>query len=198
MVIDVHGHLTAPDSLYVFKANILSHRGSHGRGKVEVSDDEMIAFLKQPTFGTGKSHFDLLKEVGTDIQLLSPRPYQMMMAEKPAKVSRVVHRRVQHHGLAAVPAFSECIPGRLRLAAVTRRKPEELHFRARTLREGIWICGVPDQSGPERSDELRHAGNGRRILVSAVRKIGRAGRAGIHPRRGLPLGPAQLLHSFHQ
>jgi len=88
MVIDVHGHLTAPDSLYVYKANILSHRGSHGRGKVEVSDDEMIAFLNQPTFNTGKSHLDLLKEVGTDIQLLSPRPYQMMQAEKPAKVSQ--------------------------------------------------------------------------------------------------------------
>jgi OH-DDVA meta-cleavage compound hydrolase len=88
MVIDVHGHLTAPDSLYVYKANILSHRGSHGRGKVEISDDEMIAFLNEPTFNTGKSHFGLLKEVGTDLQLLSPRPYQMMMAEKPAKVSQ--------------------------------------------------------------------------------------------------------------
>ena len=88
MVIDVHGHLTAPDSLYVYKANILSHRGSHGRGKVEISDDEMIAFLNEPTFNTGKSHLDLLKEVGTDIQLLSPRPYQMMHAEKPAKVSQ--------------------------------------------------------------------------------------------------------------
>jgi len=88
MVIDVHGHLTAPDSLYVYKANILSHRGSHGRGKVEISDDEMIAFLNQPTFGTGKSHLALLKEVGTDLQLLSPRPYQMMQAEKPARVSQ--------------------------------------------------------------------------------------------------------------
>jgi len=88
MVIDVHGHLTAPDSLYVYKANILSHRGSHGRGKVEISDDEMIAFLNELTFNTGKSHFGLLKEVGTDLQLLSPRPYQMMMAEKPAKVSQ--------------------------------------------------------------------------------------------------------------
>jgi len=88
MVIDVHGHLTAPDSLYVYKANILSHRGSHGRGKVDISDDEMIAFLNEPTFGTGKSHFGLLKEVGTDLQLLSPRPYQMMQAEKPAKVSQ--------------------------------------------------------------------------------------------------------------
>jgi OH-DDVA meta-cleavage compound hydrolase len=48
----------------------------------------MIAFLNEPTFNTGKSHFGLLKEVGTDLQLLSPRPYQMMMAEKPAKVSQ--------------------------------------------------------------------------------------------------------------
>jgi 4-oxalmesaconate hydratase len=88
MVIDVHGHLTAPDSLYAYKANILSHRGSHGRGKVEISDDEMIAFLNAPTFGTGKSHLGLLKEVGTDLQLLSPRPYQMMHAERPTKVSQ--------------------------------------------------------------------------------------------------------------
>jgi OH-DDVA meta-cleavage compound hydrolase len=88
MVIDVHGHLTAPDSLYVYKANILSHRGSHGKGEIKISDDEMIAFLNEPTFGTGKSHFGLLKEVGTDVQLLSPRPFQMMHAEKPAKVSQ--------------------------------------------------------------------------------------------------------------
>jgi OH-DDVA meta-cleavage compound hydrolase len=88
MVIDVHGHLTAPDDLYVYKANVLSHRGSHGRGEIKISDDEMIAFLNEPTFGTGKSHFGLLKEVGTDVQLLSPRPFQMMHAEKPPKVSQ--------------------------------------------------------------------------------------------------------------
>ena len=32
MIIDIHGHVTAPDKLYVYKANILSHRGAHGRG----------------------------------------------------------------------------------------------------------------------------------------------------------------------
>lgn len=88
MVIDVHGHLTAPDSLYAYKAGLLSHRGAHGRGKVQISDDEMIAFLNQPTFGTGKSHLELLKEVKTDMQLLSPRPYQMMQSEKPPKIVR--------------------------------------------------------------------------------------------------------------
>jgi OH-DDVA meta-cleavage compound hydrolase len=32
MVIDAHGHVTAPDKLYVYKAGLLSHRGAHGRG----------------------------------------------------------------------------------------------------------------------------------------------------------------------
>ena len=32
MIIDVHGHVTAPDKLYVYKAGIISHRGAHGRG----------------------------------------------------------------------------------------------------------------------------------------------------------------------
>jgi len=86
MVIDVHGHLTAPDSLYAYKAGLLSHRGAHGRGKAQISDDEMTAFLTSPTFGTGKSHIELLQEAGTDLQLISPRPYQMMHSEKPAKV----------------------------------------------------------------------------------------------------------------
>ena len=27
MIIDSHGHVTAPDSLYVYKAQILAHRG---------------------------------------------------------------------------------------------------------------------------------------------------------------------------
>ncbi len=86
MVIDVHGHVTAPEALYAYKAGILASRGWHGRGKVAVSDDEMVAFLNQPTFDTGKSHIELMREVGTDLQLLSPRPYQMMHSEKPAKL----------------------------------------------------------------------------------------------------------------
>ena len=32
MKIDVHGHLSAPESLYAYKANLLAHRGAHGRG----------------------------------------------------------------------------------------------------------------------------------------------------------------------
>ncbi len=71
MIIDIHGHVSAPDKLYVYKANILSHRGAHGRGEPGATDDDIRAALNAPTFG-GSSHLDQLKEVGTDIQVISP------------------------------------------------------------------------------------------------------------------------------
>lgn len=85
MIIDAHAHVTAPDSLYVWKSGLVSHRGAHGRGTAQISDDEMMAVLNAPTFGT-KSHVEQLRDIGTDLQLISPRPYQMMHSEKPAKI----------------------------------------------------------------------------------------------------------------
>ncbi len=85
MIIDAHAHVTAHDGLYAWKAGLLSHRGNHGRGTAQISDDEMTAVLSSPTFGT-KSHLEQLKELGTDFQLISPRPYQSMHSEKPAKL----------------------------------------------------------------------------------------------------------------
>ncbi|HYK58094.1 MAG TPA: amidohydrolase family protein [Bryobacteraceae bacterium] len=80
MVIDSHAHVTAPDSLYVYKAGILAHRGAHGRGSAGATDDDIIQALNKPVFG-GSSHLEQLKEAGTDLQLISPRPYQMMHRE---------------------------------------------------------------------------------------------------------------------
>jgi 4-oxalmesaconate hydratase len=85
MIIDAHGHVTAPDSLYVYKAGLLSHRGAHGRGGAEATDGDIVEALRKPVFG-GSSHLDQLAEVGIDLQLLSPRPYQMMHSEKPPKL----------------------------------------------------------------------------------------------------------------
>ena len=82
MIIDAHAHVTAPDSLYVYKAGILSHRGGHGRGAVGASDEDIIAAVNKPVFG-GSSHLEQLKECGTDMQVISPRPYQMMHSEDP-------------------------------------------------------------------------------------------------------------------
>ncbi len=85
MVIDSHGHVTAPDSLYVYKAQILAHRGAHGRGGNLAVEEDVKEALNSPVFG-GSSHLGQLKEVGTDLQLISPRPYQMMTSENPRLV----------------------------------------------------------------------------------------------------------------
>jgi OH-DDVA meta-cleavage compound hydrolase len=86
MIIDIHAHVTAPDSLYVYKAGLVSHRGAHGRGGVNATDDDIINALNAPVFG-GSSHLNQLKEAGTDMQIISPRPYQMMHSENPKLVA---------------------------------------------------------------------------------------------------------------
>lgn len=86
MVIDSHAHVTAPESLYVYKAGLLAHRGGHGRGSVAASDEDILKALNSPVFG-GSSHLQQLKEAGIDMQIVSPRPYQMMTSENPKLVT---------------------------------------------------------------------------------------------------------------
>ena len=85
MIIDCHGHVSAPAQLWAYKATLLASRGSHGRGAVKVSDDEMRIALNHSEIGP-KGHLDALKHHGTDVQLISPRPFQLMHSEKPAKL----------------------------------------------------------------------------------------------------------------
>ena len=85
MIIDCHGHVSAPAQLWAYKATLLAARGSHGRGGVKVSDDEMRIALNHSEIGP-KGHLDALKHHGTDVQLISPRPFQLMHSEKPAKL----------------------------------------------------------------------------------------------------------------
>ena len=121
MIIDSHGHVTAPDSLYVYKAQILAHRGAHGRGGNLANDEDVREALNQPVFG-GSSHLGQLKEVGTDMQLISPRPYQMMTSESPKLVqwfveetNNIIAKQVQLYPDTSAP---------WRHAADARRQPE--------------------------------------------------------------------------
>lgn len=84
MIIDIHAHFTAPEKLFAYKANILASRG-RSRGVVKLSDDEINDALNKPVHG-GNSHLQQLDEVGTDVQVISPRPYQLMHSEKPEQV----------------------------------------------------------------------------------------------------------------
>ena len=100
MIIDVHGHVSAPDALYAYKANVLSHRGAHGRGRVTATDDQLREAVEQPGGAFGISHLEHLDTAGIDVQLISPRPYTMMHSEDPARIvqwfieetNNVIHR----------------------------------------------------------------------------------------------------------
>lgn len=87
MIIDCHGHVSPPVDLWAYKANLLSHRGEHGKRMPEVSDEDILYYANKVEMAPC-GHLDMLDRVGTDLQLLSPRPFQMMHSAKPA---RVVH-----------------------------------------------------------------------------------------------------------
>lgn len=139
MKIDVHGHLTAPETLYAYKAGLLSHRGAHGRGAVAISDDALRAALHAPnkSFG-GISHMQHLDEAGVDVQIISPRPYQMMHSEQAKLVewfteetNNVIAQTVRleperFRGMAGLPQSLETDP--TRWVGELRRCVEELGF----------------------------------------------------------------------
>lgn len=87
MIIDCHGHVSAPVELWAYKASVLAHRGAHGRGKVNVSDDDLRRSANKKEMAP-VGHLEMLKKHGTDLQLISPRPFQMMPSFEPA---RAVH-----------------------------------------------------------------------------------------------------------
>ena len=90
MIIDIHGHVSAPQGLYAYKSGLLAARGSHGRGGTRFTDEQIEQALNaKSVFGDG--HLDQLKKHGTDLQLLSPRPFQMMHSERPAKIVQWLH-----------------------------------------------------------------------------------------------------------
>lgn len=102
MIIDCHAHVSAPAELWAYKASLLAARGTHGRGRVNVSDDEIRAALnKAETWPKG--HLDYIANHKTDVQLVSPRPFHMMQSESPARIidwfteetNNIIYRQTQ-------------------------------------------------------------------------------------------------------
>jgi 4-oxalmesaconate hydratase len=85
MIIDCHGHVSAPSDLWVYKANLLSHLGAHGKRMPEISDEQILKAANAKEMAP-MGHVDMLDHVGTDMQMLSPRPFQMMHSAKPGKL----------------------------------------------------------------------------------------------------------------
>jgi predicted TIM-barrel fold metal-dependent hydrolase len=85
MIIDAHAHHTTPPELGNYRHILLASRGTHGRGRSGITEEKVAAALNEPVFG-GKSHLGQMEEVGTDLQLISPRPFTLMHSEKPERI----------------------------------------------------------------------------------------------------------------
>ena len=72
-IIDMHAHTVAPPELYAAKAGLLSGRGYHGKSGVSEERIEQFA----------QNNLKIMDKVQTDVQFLSPRPFQLMHSEKP-------------------------------------------------------------------------------------------------------------------
>lgn len=81
MIIDVHNHLVAGPELPAYQASLLNSRGFKGRGTTGITEKTV-----QAARWHGHDHVEVLRQVGTDMALLSPRPYTLMHSEKPEKI----------------------------------------------------------------------------------------------------------------
>lgn len=140
MIIDIHGHVSAPERLYAWKSELLAARGSHGRGHTSFTDDQIRDALNAPqsAFG-GMSHIDHIDAIGIDMQLTSPRPFQAMHSESPARIVEWFNEAVndtiaqicsvmpeRFRGIGGLPQSPELDPGIW--AREIRRCVEELGF----------------------------------------------------------------------
>lgn len=78
-VIDAHAHLVAPEVFYSHRSRLLAAAGHH-RDRPRVSDAEVAE--------AAAHNISVMDAVGTDVQLISPRPFQQMHSAKP---DRIVH-----------------------------------------------------------------------------------------------------------
>jgi OH-DDVA meta-cleavage compound hydrolase len=119
MIIDCHAHVSAPVELWAYKASLLSHRGSHGRGKVNVTDEQIRHAVEVHKEAFPHPHLHYIDKVGTNMQLISPRPFQLMHSEPQAnlvqwfheEVNNIIYRETQLYpdrfiGIAGIPTVA--------------------------------------------------------------------------------------------
>src|ERR1700742_2452085 len=71
VIIDAHAHLVAPASLYAHRSNLIVARGQYG-------DPYRAAIADAELEKAAANNVAIMDGVGTDMQLLSPRPFQML------------------------------------------------------------------------------------------------------------------------
>ena len=118
MIIDCHAHLSAPPEMDDYWTWLRETKGAEGRGSLKISDDAILEEMDRAHYGVF-SHLDAMERNGVDLQLVSPRPNQMMHSFKPGKVvqwfaeetNNLVYRQTQlwpgkFIGVAALPEIA--------------------------------------------------------------------------------------------
>jgi 4-oxalmesaconate hydratase len=78
LIVDVHAH-TNGGALGNYKAGLLSSRALARGGGFRQNEDQLR--------GAVENHIkNIMDDVGTDVQFISPRPFQLMHSEKPSKI----------------------------------------------------------------------------------------------------------------
>lgn len=109
MIIDTHAHLTGPASLYAYYRALGAATGPVGQPKPpEISDEDLEASIKD--------HAAEVEAVGTDLQLIAPRPWAIPTGDRreplvrqiTVSINDTIARVVDLHsdrfrGLAALP-----------------------------------------------------------------------------------------------
>lgn len=85
MIIDCHAHLSAPQELHDYRSWLIKTRGREGRGDPLISDDAILKAMHLAS-SAPFSHLGGIERAGISIQLLSPRPNQMMHSQQPGEI----------------------------------------------------------------------------------------------------------------
>ena len=92
-----------------------THRGAHGRGKVNVTDEQIRHAVEEHKESFPHPHLHYIDKVGTNMQLISPRPFQLMHSEEAKlvqwfqeEVNNIIYRETQLYpdrfiGVAGIP-----------------------------------------------------------------------------------------------
>lgn len=120
MIIDSHAHMTAPESYYAWKASLMAHRGAHGLKAPKISDEALIASYNEPHPSFGHvSHMKHIDDAGIDVQMISPRPFQMAHSEEPARIVEAFTEETNN----VIYQATQLFPGRFKGVAGMPQSP---------------------------------------------------------------------------
>ncbi|MFF4415418.1 amidohydrolase family protein [Streptosporangium sp. NPDC001559] len=152
MIIDSHAHVVAPPVFYAYRANLLAAGGRYSP-PIGVSD----AAIAEAAAG----NIAIMDSVGTDMQLISPRPFHQMHSAKPDQVvhwwieanNNLIAQTVELHPdrFAGVAGLPTCAGAPIENALPELdRAIEELGFVGVLLNPDPWEGAGPS---PRLSDE---------------------------------------------